>query len=325
MADLRQNRKKSQPEEQFRPHSRYPRLNANAGASEAEPGSRVRRQARRRTVSTPGSDVPRPRIRLDSSVPASPGLGRMTRSTSSGKQLSIPSFAGRLPSLFALVALFGIAYWLLTSSTFHVSKIEVKGSRFLNSEEVVKLTGVDKSNIFLLNEDEVATKIRNLPYVLEAKVSKAIPDKLSVEVVERKSTLNWKIGSLSYLVDQDGVVLDSMLDKDVPADAQTFPVIQSLDERKLKLGDRVDAVAVRSAQTIQNELALAGIKIAAVQYSPANGLIVVSAPESGNWKALLGTDAQLEKKISILKGLLADKNIKWSYADLRFVNKPAIQ
>ncbi len=305
------------PEASFRPHQRYPNLNANAGASEAAPGSRVRRQARRPVA------PPRARIRLDSSVRA-PSLRVRVRSPRP-QTSSVLRTGGRWLSLLALLGLVVLTYWLLTSPTFHVSQVEVKGSRFLNGPEVLKITGADKSNIFLLNEDEVGRKLQALPYVLEAKVTKTIPDRLTVEVIERTSAINWKVGSTSYLVDRDGVVLDAVNEKDLPAQAQTFTVIESLDDRRLKLGDRVDGVAVRSAPIIQGQLAQSGVKIAAVQYSPSSGLLVLSAPEAGNWKALLGTDAQLDKKINILKGLLADKNIKWSYADLRFVNKPAIQ
>ena len=313
--------RRSRPEkdnEAFRPHLRYPRLNANAGANDAAPGSRVRRQARR-NATTP----PKVRIRLDSSISA-PSM-RVRRRGAIGRERSALRIGGRWLSLLGLVGLVALIMWLFTSSSFHVSKVEIKGSRLLNAQDALKITGADKANIFLLSEDDVAKKLKTLPYVLDVKVSKSIPDKLVVELTERTSTVTWKVGDLDYLVDADGVVLDSALDKDLSAQAQAYTVIQSQEDRRLKIGDRVDQVAVRSAPIIQNELAQSGVKLAAIQYLPGSGLMAVSAPESGNWKALLGTDAQLEKKINILKGLLADKSIKWSYADLRFVNKPAIQ
>ncbi len=308
----RRNRASRQSEkEQFRPHERYPNLNANAGLGEAP-----RHRPRPRPAAP--KRQPQAHIRLDSSV-AAPRL--RTQPGAMSAQLR----NGRVVSLLGLLAVIGLGYWLLTGAGFRISKVEVKGSRFLNSAEVIRLTGVDKENVFLLDEASVAQKVRALPYVLESKVSKQFPDGMQVEVVERKSVLNWKVGSLNYLVDAEGVVLESLADQQLNQEAKKFTVIQSLDDRKLKSGDRVDAVAIRSAQTIQSQLASSGFKLSAVQYSPTAGLIVVSAPESGNWKALLGTDAQLDQKINLLKGLLSDKNIKWSYADLRFVNKPAIQ
>ncbi len=316
----RPSRSRQKPvESQFRPHERYPRLDANAGKDEGQSAGRVKRAARR-PVTAARPATPRPFIRLNSAAAAPRLSARYT-----GRRIGRMVGNGRWISLLALVALSGLVYWLLTSNTFHVSKIEVKGSRSLDAVQVAQLTGVDKQNIFLLDESKVAAKIQALSYVLTAHVSKSLPDRLSVDITERQSVVNWKVGSTDYLVDNDGVILAITPDDSLPEQAKAFAVIESLDNRGLQIGDRVDTVAIRSAQTIQSQLAGAGFKIAAVQYSPKYGLSILSAPESGNWKALLGTDAQLDKKISILKGLLADKSIKWSSADLRFVNKPAIQ
>ena len=319
----------SSEEASFRPHQRYPRLNADAGKDEITP--RPRRQARRTALPSRRDNPARPRIRLETAFEApTPALqsqsGRAAaRRRSHSRSTGLTVNWARITSLLAMFVLIGIGYWLLNSPNFNIAKVEVTGSRLLTTQEVVRVTGVDKINVFGLNEEEVAAKIKTLPYILQANVSKALPDKLTVNVTERQSILNWKIGGNSYLVDPDGVVLDSYFEQDLPEEAKAYPVIESLDDRKLQLGDRVDANAVRSAQAIQGQLAAANIKVAAIQYAPSSGLVVISAPPSGNWKALLGTDAQLDQKINILKGLLADKTIKWSYADLRFINKPAIQ
>ena len=285
MPDIRQNRTRRQPpkEAQFRPHLQYPRLNTEAGKENAP--VRPRRQARRRQGGFTAASAPRtPKafIRLDS---AAPSLSARLRS----QRLPVVSRVGRWLSLTALVGLVALVFWLFTSTTFHVSKVEIRGSRFLDAQEVLQLTGADKTNLFLLNEDEVARKLQALPYVLTVHVTKTLPDHLTVDVTERRSVLNWKVGGVNYLVDNDGVVLDTVYDKEMTADDGAFPVIQSLDDHKLVNGDRVDGVAVRSAQTIQSQLAGAGFKIAAIQYSPNNGLIVISDPSGGNWKALIGT------------------------------------
>ncbi|HEX2912770.1 MAG TPA: FtsQ-type POTRA domain-containing protein [Chloroflexia bacterium] len=320
-----QNRRNrpSQEQDSFRPHERYPRLNANAGSEDSRASRRT--AARRPAAGSTRSSGARPRVRLDSSYEVPSMSTRPERRRTRTRARSNSNFTpGRVLSGIGMVAFAILGYWLLNSSTFYVSKIELKGNHYLNSQEVIKATGVDKSNVFTLNEDEVTGQLKKLPYVLSVKASKGLPDKLNVEVTERVPAYNWKIGGMCYLVDRDGVVLEAVFEQDLSPDAQAFPVIQSLDDRKLKVGDKVDATAVRSSQAIQTQLTDAGFKLAAIQYAPGSGLIAVSAPESGNWKALLGSDAELDKKIEILKGLLADKSLKWSLADLRFVNKPAI-
>ncbi len=314
----RQPKSRPSATEEFRPHRHYPSLNAAAGLDEATP----------RKVKTPRrpNQPPRARIRLDS-VAAAPTLrwrGDSKPRAARRERVGLKS-NGRWLSLVGMIGMAVLLYWLLASATFQVTKAEIKGSRFLKSPEALKVSGADKANIFTLNEQEVVTKLSALPYIQTVKVSKALPDRLVIEVEERSSAVNWRVGSTSYLVDREGIVLEAVFEKDLSSQARNFAVVESLDDRRLKLGDRVDPAAVRSAPVIQQQLAQVGVKIAAVQYSPAGGLLVVSDTEGMAWKALFGTDAQLDKKISILKGLLSDKSIKWSYADLRFVNKPAIQ
>ncbi len=317
----------SQVEVSFRPHQRYPRLNANAGKDElVTPASKARRPARK--SSSPRRDNPlRPTIKFDSTLDTAPTLRARPRTNTRrrSQQTALNFNPARLVSFMAMALLILLGYWLLNAPNFNVQKVEVTGNRLLTADAVVQATGVDKLNVFTLNEDEVAAKIKALPYILQASVSRTLPDKITVSVTERQSVLNWKVGGYNYLVDPDGVVLDSYFEQELPEAAKAYPVIESLDGRKMQMGDRVDAVAVRSAQAIQSQLAAAGIQVAAVQYSPSSGLVVISVPPAGDWKALLGTDAQLDQKMAILKGLLADKSIKWSYADLRFINKPAIQ
>jgi cell division septal protein FtsQ len=312
----------------FKPHQNYPRLNANAGKDElVTPAPKSRRQPRKAGSSKKENPL-RPTIKLDSSAfDASPSLTARPRMTTRrrNQESALRFNPARLVSFAAIVLLVGFGYWLLNAPNFNVQKVELTGNRLLTADAVVQATGVDKINVFSLNEDQVAAKIKTLPYILQASVTKTLPDKITVAVTERQSVLNWKVGGYCYLVDPDGVVLDSYIDQDLPESAKAYPVIESLDDRQMQMGDRVDSVAVRSAQAIQSQLAAADIKVAAIQYSPTSGLLVISDPASGNWKALLGTDAQLDQKVAILKGLLADEGIKWSYADLRFINKPAIQ
>ncbi len=169
-------------ENSFRPHQRYPRLNANAGKDEIAQSPRGRRPARRSAVALPArrEATPRASIRLDSAfeTPATPPR-RTARPRSDARRarsqgLSISLNPARLVSLAAMLALLGLGYWFLNSPGFYISKVEVTGNRLLNSDEVIKITGVDKINVFGLNEEEVAAKIKTLPYILQARVKKAM-------------------------------------------------------------------------------------------------------------------------------------------------------
>jgi cell division protein FtsQ len=230
---------------------------------------------------------------------------------------------GRLPSFLGLVAMLLLGYWLLTAPDFRVTNVQVKGGRFLNLKDIVAMSALDQQNIFLLNEEDVAARIKNLPYVLEVHLTKALPNAVTVDVTERHSMLNWRMGSVNYLVDPEGVVLETMIQ--LSPDANNLTVIKSLDDKPLKVGERVDPVAVRSAPLILKKLEENKIGIVSLDYSPTSGLIAMGIKEQGSRKILLGTDAELDKKMSILKTLLQDQTLKWTFADLRFTAKPVIQ
>jgi cell division protein FtsQ len=270
----------------------------------------------RRTNSTQQVSPPSPTIRFASTSRSS---ARVMRGF--GYNVRTNLNFGRMLSLLCLVGLIVLAYWLLNSSQFLVTQITVNGSRFLDVKGVIAQTDVDKINVFLLDEDAIAAKLEQLPFVLEAHVEKALPNQLTVDIVERQEAVDWKIDDTNYLVDKDGVILQVL--ETLPANASSYPAINSLDKQDLKLGDKVDSVAVDGAQAIWPAMSQNGFQVASLDYEPTTGLTVVS--KDGKWKALFGSSAELNKKISILKGLLADHSLKWSFADLRWTARPAIQ
>lgn len=300
----RPTRRKRETQDTFNPHPTYPKL--NMGYEEGK-----------------GRRKPRPRVRkVRLSSTAAIGAGS-TVSRGFGHGLLGDIRNGRIPSFLGLVAMIFLGYWLLTAPNFRVTNVQVKNGRFLEAKDVVASTGVDQQNIFMLNESEIAGKIKKLPYVLDAEVVKALPNSLTVQVKERVSMLNWRVGSTNYLVDPDGVVLETMVQ--LPANAANYTAIKSLDDKPLKIGDKVDPVAVRSAPLIVKKLEEISFGTASLDYSPTNGLIAMGIKEQGSRKIVLGTDAELDKKMSILKSLMADQSLKWTFADLRFTAKPAIQ
>ncbi len=290
-------RRKSSAE--FTPHPAYPKINT----AEAETSRRPRNRSRWVRFASTAS------IGAGSRVSRGFGISGLTIAR-------IISFAG-------LVAALWVGYWLLTSPNFRISNVEVQGGRFLSSNEVIAATAITDQNIFLLNEADMAERVKKLSYVLDARVSRSFPNSVTVEVTERHSMLNWQVGSTNYLVDNDGIVLESFVQ--LPNNAAKFTVVKSLDDKPLKIGDKVDPVAVRSGPRIAQMLEQVGFGTTSLDYSPSTGLIAMGIKEQGSRRVLIGTDAELTRKINVLKSLMLDQNLKWTFADLRFVDKPAVQ
>lgn len=118
------------------------------------------------------------------------------------------ALAGILAGI-ASVALF----FLLTSPTFLVSVLEVRGLGYLSADAVAGAANVEGTNFFMLSPVEVEQGIlRRIPSVREANVSVDITGKVTVEVFERAPVLLWVQDGKSYWVDSAGVIFPVMME-----------------------------------------------------------------------------------------------------------------
>ncbi len=97
-------------------------------------------------------------------------------------------------------------YGVTASSAFELHQIAVDGSAYTAEGAVVEALGLDDGpNLFGIRTDALAARVRTLPAVLSASVDAALPDRLTIRVVEREPILVWILGERRLLVDRDGV------------------------------------------------------------------------------------------------------------------------
>ena len=267
---------------------------------------------------------------------------------------------GRLIALILLLIFMGLGYWLLNAQQFGIARISVNGSRYLSPDMVDATTGVMRQNIFTLREAPIVEDLKHLPFVLDVKVVKEMPNVLRVDVTERQRKLVWRSNGVDYLVDWDGVVLEigatganptnrpterapttpaasPASNVTIIAQATAVPtapplsdtdmsgavVVEVVNGPALKVGDKVDnPIAVQSAQDLSTKLPAYDTAYSRLEYSSATGLSVVGPNNA--WRAIFGTSSQFDRKISILKSLITSSN-KWTTADLRFPERPAFK
>ncbi|MEA3328994.1 MAG: FtsQ-type POTRA domain-containing protein [Candidatus Omnitrophota bacterium] len=112
-----------------------------------------------------------------------------------------------IPLGLALIIGIHLYYFLCTSPVFCLSRIEIRSNGSVDQEKVKECAGLtDSTRIFDLNLDKVSRKIEALPRVKKAAVSKVFPDRLIVEIRERKPIGRIKSGRC-YFVDSEGVIL----------------------------------------------------------------------------------------------------------------------
>jgi cell division septal protein FtsQ len=228
---------------------------------------------------------------------------------------------GRLPAGVGAVV-FGVALvWLATDPAFTVRRVVVSGVAALPGTTLAETSGVLGQSLFSVDPRAVAARVAALPSVREASVHAEVPDTLVIQVRERGVSLVWATDGGSFLLDSDGMVIGVV----APGAAPPVPAVRALPGgTPLTVGARVDAVVLRTALSLNARLpAETGLAQANLVVDPLLG-VIVQTPE---WRAIVGTDDQLGRKLALLRAMLAQPT--WTDLDLRdpdravFTRKPA--
>ncbi len=216
---------------------------------------------------------------------------------------------GRLPAGVVALAL-GVAFaWLATDPAFTVHRVVVSGVVALPGTTLAETSGVLGQSIFGVDPQVVAGRVAALPSVQQASVHAEVPDTLVIQVRERNVSLVWDAGSAAFLLDGTGMVIGTV----APGTPEAVPVVHALPGVAVPaVGSRVDGTLLRTALGLNARLpAETGLTQANLVIDPLLG-VIVQTPE---WRAVVGTDDQLGRKLAVLKAMLAQPT--WSDLDLR--------
>ncbi len=136
---------------------------------------------------------------------------------------------GLVAAVFCLASLlvYGFAC-LLATPTLAIRGIEIRGLNELTEKDIYRLTGIRLSqNLFAVNLDGTVRKIQANPWVREVSVSRVLPDKLMIEIVERISLALLRRDDSFFLVDDRGLIFKELTDRD----HSDLPVINGWSER----------------------------------------------------------------------------------------------
>ncbi len=105
-----------------------------------------------------------------------------------------------------LVAIVGAG--LTSTPLFHAKTLTVQGERHLSERQVLRLAGVgEDTNVFRLDEASVRRRLLREPWIVDAKVSTALPSTLGIVVIERVPVAVAITEEGRLLVAADGVPL----------------------------------------------------------------------------------------------------------------------
>ena len=121
------------------------------------------------------------------------------KQTAPGKQRVRLKKRSLLKGIGAVAGFFVLLYLLGCTPFFQVNSFEVTGNSALTDEKVVALSGIGQGdNFFYADTWGAKRSLRQNPFVENVKIRRKLPDRLLIQVTERRS--------VGYIVTRDGYV-----------------------------------------------------------------------------------------------------------------------
>jgi len=170
----------------------------------------------------------------------------------SGKILSdIVKSVSLVVAIGAVAFLMVFAYnVIITASLFKLSHVSVRGCEKVARDEVLRLADISPHcNILTVNLGAIARRVEKDSWIREASVGRELPDRLVIEVTERKPEALVLVDGKIHVVDGEGIVFKEY-DRN---DNISLPVINGLCD-----GGNINHVLMRKTLPLLHFLAMWG-------------------------------------------------------------------
>jgi cell division protein FtsQ len=207
------------------------------------------------------------------------------------------------------------------SPVLRVQNVEVTTGPSVDGAEVRERAGLHGDSLLTADLAAAQARIKELPMVKDATISRDWPQTVRVTVAERQPWAVWQAGSgASYVVDDEGVVLPV----EAPAGA---PVINVGGEpAEFQPGDRVDSDAVALARALTEQVpAELALSVSAFEWADASGLTITT---DAGYRVVLGDSQNMDYKLAVWRAVEADLGrdaMAGHVLDLRFGDRPSFQ
>lgn len=142
--------------------------------------------------------------------------------------------------LFLILLLCLVAIVFLGTEVFQVKRISILGSKTLDNNVIISLSGVSYGdNIFKISKEKVKNRIQdNAPFPIVEAISFKLPDEVAITVQERTPAAVIPYLSSYIVIDAGGLILDII--KQQPE--VVYPVIDGLEIQNLTKGKPLDSI-----------------------------------------------------------------------------------
>ena len=204
---------------------------------------------------------------------------------------------------------------LLHSNVFEIQEIQIEGNQLMTDNYILNFSGLDQgTNIFAIDCQEIQEKLLLLPQFEEVSVFRKLPNKIIVEVIERKPIAIIPLQSSSYcLINKEGWMLKVINN----LSQQQWPIVEGIEvereRKKIQLNEDLKvAIKLLRKLTLEIRQEIKKVKVlkSGFRLELAKGGIVK-----------LGQDFVPKKKARVFTSIYQDikeKNLEVEYVDLRY-------
>ncbi len=239
-------------------------------------------------------------------------------------QITSDGFRSRLPGILLSLLLGAILYFAATLPQLHAAPAQVTGNERISADEINAALGSTGQSIFLLTNADLESRLRlNYPDLRSVHVAVSLPNRITVNVVERKPVVLWQQGNAFTWIDADGVAfrprgqasgLIAVAAAGAPPAATPTTAADPLSPTPFIPADLVQAIRTIAPDVPQGTL---------MEYDPKYGL---GWADSRGWKVFFGYSASdMPVKLQVYKSLvdsLTQQGIQPTFISVQYANAP---
>lgn len=232
---------------------------------------------------------------------------------------------------FAVINLILIIYLLFFSSYFLITRIQIKGLKYIPKNFITKLIKEQENdkrfllgsqvNLILFNKKEAIEKIGKIVSLENITITKKLPSQLILNIKEKEPALVWIANEKFYYLDKFGTAIREINFFSINP---YLPIIKDQKNETPVIGESViKPEKINFIFALLKKLSTE-IKISSLEASN-HGIEILTLKSSEGWKAIFDPsqplDSQLNNLNLIIKNKSADERKKIDYFDLRFLDR----
>lgn len=206
--------------------------------------------------------------------------------------------------ILIIALIIGIAIFIMTTSLFNVTHIEVSGNYRVAKQRIESLSKINLDvNTYQYSKKEIASNIKEEPYVENVKVKRILPNTIKIEIEERKPKYIILYSNSYVYISNYGYILE------ISNEALSIPLIEGYTTTKEKIvpGNRLQSEDLQKLNTVlkitesmeTNEIS---DKITSIDISDKNNYIIKM--ENEGKIVYLGNASNINDRILMLKEIL---------------------